>query len=240
MKKIFFSILLILIIPITCLSQIRDSHYYPNNVKYNLIFSDACFYKLNNKTVHFSGLSFGRFSDFTKKLPLYLGVNCYFPKEYNGQILLNATQDTASVKELLVDAKLKGSILSFDLNLLIKLRGLSYISKSEDYSVIPMLGITGLYHKPNFEVVDIDRLAYFAPKNQSISIASLSVGIYSRFRIGCFPLCFQISHTINLIQKNYYISELKKSYSSYLKFGLGLTLPLIQGQGISNIKTIHY
>jgi hypothetical protein len=243
MKNHLLTLAVFLMIHFSCGAQIKDDLYYPNVINYHLMYTNAYFYDVNGKPVNFPGFSFTMYGGFKNKLNPSLGYMFYFPKEYSGQVLLTASNDTTQPQEKFLTSKLTGrGQVSIEVNVLFKFRGLSYVSKSEDFLILPMLGFRMIDHVITYDdsQLNYDRLTYYTVRNQGLSIGSLNTGFFSRCRIANFPVCFSVCHNFIIAREYEYSSSPEKSYSSYLNICMGLTFPIVKGPGVSKIKTIHY
>ncbi len=225
-------------------TDVRDPDYYPNKFNFQLQYSQANFYNINGKPVSFNGITWGSYLNFDSFLkPIYLGVTYYYPKNYEGQLILLSVFDTLYPKEKLLNAPVTGSGLALELSFNILARKLSYTSKSEDFCIYPQIGFTALAHTITFNNNDIsyDRLSYWCTNLEGLTIGTINLGFFSRFRIANFPLCLKVSQNINIGTNNYSSKiKIKRNYSSYLNIGIGFTFPITKGPGVSKIKTIHY
>lgn len=220
----------------------KDFLYYPNNVNYYLTYNNSCFYNVNGKPVNFPGLYFCLSLDENKKIYPSFSFYYYFPKIYTGQLISNALYDTLVPQHVLIDAKLKGMGYAIEMNVILKLRYISYKSKSEDFSVLPHVGFNVLTHRITYNDRDIqyERLSYYLSANQETIIGSISAGFLIRYRVANIPFFIKISQNMVFSTKSGYKKEMSKSFSSYLNLGFGLTFPINKGPGVSKIKTIHY
>lgn len=229
----------------------KEIYYYPNIDNFHLMYSQAYFYNINGKPVSFSGLNFGFITQGNpkngktySKISWEYGLDYYFPTTYNGELTLLATHDTTSPHEKTMNATFKGGGTCIDLNIMMRFRYLSYLSKTEDFSICPLIGLSVFTHGVSYNDSDVDynRLMYWAPLKQGLEIGALNLGLYTRARVADFPLLFTISNKFVVDRNNesYASSHVRKNYSSYLYIGVGLTFPIVKGPGLSKIKSIHY
>lgn len=223
--------------------NIRNSIYYPNYVSYNILYTNASFYNINNNNVSFSGIGLGIYSGWLYKIPLSFSVTYFFPKEYNGQLILASVFDSLYPKVKLLDSRVTGSGLALEINFTIKTRYLSYSSKSEDFGVYPQFGFAAFTQLITFNDNNLsyERLSYWCTGLQGLTLGTVNLGVYSRLRIAGIPLCLKISQNILVKVENYYTKhKVTRNYSSYLNVALGFTFPVTRGGGLNKIKTIEY
>jgi hypothetical protein len=226
-------------------------YYYPNTDNFHLSYTRAYFYNVNGKPVSFSGLNFGLISQGNPKkgktystIAFEYSADYYFPTTYNGELVLLATHDTTNPHVKTMNATFTGGGFCININILTRLHYLSYMSKTEDFSVYPLIGLSIFTHEVSYNDsdVDYDRLMYWAPLKQGLKIGTINLGLYARARVANFPLLFTINHKFVVDRNNdsYASSHVRKNYSSYLYVGVGLTFPIVKGPGVSKIKSIHY
>lgn len=244
MKILKYSLIIIFFIQTFCFAQDnkKDIFYYPNIVNYYLTYNNSYFYSINGKPTNFPNINFSLFLNPDKAVSPLFGFSYYFPKFYKGELLLKALYDTLNPQQKLADAQLLGSGISVELNILLKVKGMSFVSKSEDFSIIPIIGMTAITHKVTYidNDVNYERLSYYISANQVTSIGTLNFGIFIRYRVANIPLFLKLSQNILISNKTSYKSTLQKNFSSYLNIGFGLTFPINKGPGVIKIKTIKY
>lgn len=244
MKTSIAIFIVFFLLNISCFAQDnkKDFFYYPNNVNYYLSYNYSCFYNVNGKSVSFPSLNFNLSLDPEKKIQTSFGFYYYFPKNYNGQLISNALYDTLNPQHTLIDAKMKGAGFAIEINLILKTRGLSYTSKSEDFMIFPHLGLNIFTHNITYDdrEINYDRLSYYVSVNQETIIGSIAAGLFIRYRVANIPFFMKISHNIVFKHKSVYNNKMDKDFSSYLNIGFGLTFPINKGPGVSNIKKIKF
>ncbi|OFX34159.1 MAG: hypothetical protein A2X08_03670 [Bacteroidetes bacterium GWA2_32_17] len=244
MKTHKYTLIIFFFLHISCFAQDnkKDIIYYPNIVNYFLSYNNSYFYNVNGKPVNFPNLNIGLSLDPGKTISPSFGFSYYFPKNYNGELLLKALYDTLNPQQELISANMEGGGIAVEVNILLRFKRLSYMSKTEDFMLIPMIGITAYNHTITYidNEVNYERLSYYISNNQGTSIGTLNFGLIVRYRFANIPMFIKISQNKIISNKTGYKSTLQKNFSSYLNIGFGLTFPINKGPGVSKIKTIKY